>query len=78
MDMHLLMSCDIVLENHHVVAAEDKINYMTDEVKAKELFFETINILHSECYLFEKRGFYSNIKVEQLIKGIKKTCDGAG
>ncbi len=70
MDMHILMACDILLENRGKTTIDDKISYLDNEQNAKELFIYTTNTLNDKSYLFERRGLYSNPKTDQLIKDL--------
>ncbi len=71
MDMHVLMACDLIINNRPGVSSiEDKLDYICQEDKAKYLFDKAIRLLDSKDYLFERRGFYSNPKTEQLVKEI--------
>ncbi|MCX6147600.1 MAG: AIPR family protein [Candidatus Kapabacteria bacterium] len=68
MDMHILMACDILLEKKNCISIDEKINYLGDSNKAITIFSETVNLLNSKDYLFERRGLYSNPKTERLIQ----------
>ena len=71
MDMHILMACNIILSNEKKCnSIDEKINFLSDEDNAKIVFTETVNLLNSKKYLFERRGFYSNPKTEKLINEI--------
>lgn len=70
MDMHILMACDLFLEKKNVISTTEKLERLTDESYAKQLFTETVNKLNNYPYLFERRGFYSNPKTITLIKNI--------
>ncbi len=70
MDMHILMACDIVLESKNYITTDEKINYLSDSNNATSIFVETVNLLNSKDYLFERRGLYSNPKTEKLIQEI--------
>jgi len=71
MDMHVLMACNLNLDNRPDISSiENKIDYICQEDKVKYLFEQMVKLLNSKNYLFEKRGFYSNPKTEQLIKEI--------
>lgn len=71
MDMHLLMACDLFLNKHSQVI-KDKIQYLSNEDNAKNIFETTCFFLNSDdCgFLFERRGFYSTPKTKQLIDKI--------
>ena len=66
MDMHILMACDIILECKNHTTIDEKINYLSDSTNATSIFEETVKILNSKNYLFERRGLYSNPKTEKL------------
>lgn len=70
MDMHLLLACDILLENKNCKTIDEKINYLETQSNASNIFKETADLLNGKTYLFERRGFYSNPKTERLIKEI--------
>ncbi|ORF08517.1 AIPR protein [Snodgrassella alvi] len=67
MDMHLLMSCHIVLDKVHKTT-NDKISYLKNEQNAYNLFTKLTDFLNKKDYLFERRAFYSVPKVTQLLK----------
>ena len=73
MDMHILMACDILLEKKNYRSIDEKVNYLGSSVNALIIFTETVNLLNSKTYLFERRGFYSNPKTEKLIQEINGT-----
>ncbi|MDD3772432.1 MAG: AIPR family protein [Weeksellaceae bacterium] len=73
MDMHILMACDIILECKNHTTIDEKINYLSDSTNATSIFEETVKILNSKNYLFERRGLYSNPKTEKLILEINGT-----
>jgi len=73
MDMHILMACDIILESKNYTTIDEKINYLSDSTNATSIFEETVKILNSKNYLFERRGLYSNPKTEKLILEINGT-----
>jgi len=72
MDMHILMACNILLEQKGYNSIEEKLSFLKEENNAKSLFCETTAILNSNSkdYLFDRRGFYSNPKTERLIREI--------
>lgn len=70
MDMHILMACDLILEKKGVISSTQKLERLTNESDAKQLFIETVEKLNNYPYLFERRGFYSNPKTLTLIKDI--------
>lgn len=70
MDMHILMACDILLEHKNYKSIDEKINYLSDINNSSIVFKETVEILNSKNYLFERRGFYSNPKTLKLIQEI--------
>ena len=70
MDMHILMACDILLEQKSIRQIDEKLNYLGDLNNATSIFTETVTLLNSKNYLFERRGFYSNPKTERLIQEI--------
>ena len=70
MDMHILMACNILLEQNEYNSIDDKIFFLSEETNAYSLFSETTNLLNSKDYLFERRGLYSNPKTERLINEI--------
>lgn len=67
MDMHILMVCNIFLENKKIISIEEKIEYLNNYENAVIIFNEVITILNQKDYLFERRGFYSNNKTQRLI-----------
>jgi len=73
MDMHILMACNIILESKNIVTIDDKINYLSELENSNSIFVETVDLLNSKDYLFERRGFYSNPKTEKLISEINGT-----
>jgi hypothetical protein len=70
MDMHTLMACDLILEAKGILLIDDKVNYFGDTTRATSIFVETVILLNSKNYLFERRGLYSNPKTEKLIQEI--------
>ena len=70
MDMHILMACDILLEQKKCYSIGEKINYLSNSNSAISIFMETATLLNSKNYLFDRRGFYSNPKTEKLIQEI--------
>ena len=72
MDMHILMSCDILLEKKNYRSIDEKVSYLGNYNNALSIFTETINLLNVKTYLFERRGFYSNPKTENTDTIIKK------
>ncbi|MBS1745571.1 MAG: AIPR family protein [Bacteroidetes bacterium] len=80
MDMHILMACDILLEQKNYRTIDEKVNYLGTLANATTIFTETATLLNSKSYLFERRGFYSNPKTEKLIQeinGINTTTNTA-
>lgn len=80
MDMHILMACNIVLENKNYTTIDEKVNYLGESTNAAEIFLETVTLLNCKTYLFERRGLYSNPKTEKLIleiNGINTTTNTA-
>ncbi len=73
MDMHILMACDILLEKKNFLTIDEKVNYLGNRDNSSAVFKETINLLNSKTYLFDRRGFYSNPKTERLIQEINGT-----
>ena len=71
MDMHLLMAVDLLLNSKNIKFTNDKLAYLSDENNAKAAFVDTNGILNNKEYLFEKRGFYTNAKVQQIISDFK-------
>lgn len=67
MDMHLLMSCHIVLDKV-LKTTSDKISYLKNEQNAYNLFTKLTDFLNKKDYLFERKAFYSAPKVTQLLK----------
>lgn len=67
MDMHVLMSCDILLFKTKKTV-EEKIDFLKDQDNALSLFSKVVDVLNAQDFLFERRGFYSNPKVQRLIK----------
>ncbi|MDR2651548.1 MAG: AIPR family protein [Prevotellaceae bacterium] len=72
MDMHVLMACNLFLEKQNIFSINDKLNHLSESDNAESLFESTVNSLNSKNYLFERRGFYSNQKTQQLIEEITK------
>ncbi|GIJ93812.1 hypothetical protein CAPN002_10300 [Capnocytophaga stomatis] len=70
-DMHLLMISNMLLEKMGKINISDKINHLTNEDNAKQLFVQSSEVINSSEYLYEKRGFYSNPKTQQLISDIQ-------
>lgn len=73
MDMHILMACNIILENKHYRTVDEKVNYLGLSSNATAIFSETVSLLNGKNYLFERRGLYSNPKTEKLIQEINGT-----
>lgn len=73
MDVHILMACDLLLENKNYRLLDEKVSYLGDYNNALNIFKETVNLLNVKTYLFERRGFYSNPKTEKLISEINGT-----
>lgn len=70
MDMHILMACNILLEKHQN-SINEKIKYLGIKENAINVFKNTVTILNSKNYLFERRGLYSKAKTEKLIEEIQ-------
>ena len=70
MDMHLLMTCNLLLEKSNINTIDGKIRYLLKEDKAKRLFTEATHFMDNQRYLFKRRGFYSGPKTKQLIEAI--------
>lgn len=70
MDMHILMACNILLEQKKYISIDEKINYLGELNNATSILTETASLLNSKDYLFERRGLYSNPKTERLINEI--------
>lgn len=70
-DMHLLMISNMLLEKMGKISISDKINHLANEDNAKQLFVQSSEVINSSVYLYEKRGFYSNPKTQQLINDIQ-------
>lgn len=70
MDMHLLMSVNINLTNRNIISTENKIDYISIENNAKEIFYNTCENLNNTDFLFDRRGFYSAPKTRQLIESL--------
>lgn len=70
MDMHIIMACNILLEQKGHNSIDEKINFLAEEANASSLFLNATALLNSKEYLFERRGFYSNPKTEKLIQEI--------
>ena len=68
MDMHLLMAVDINLTHKKIITTEKKIDYISIENNAKEIFNNTCENLNNTDFLFDRRGFYSAPKTKQLIE----------
>lgn len=66
--MHLLMAVDINLTNRNIITTENKIDYISIENNAKEIFNNTCENLNNTDFLFDRRGFYSAPKTKQLIE----------
>lgn len=80
MDMHVLMATNILLEKKNNKTVDDKILFLATQSNATNIFLESVNLLNSKDYLFERRGFYSNPKTEKLINeinGINPTTNTA-
>ncbi|MEO0076033.1 MAG: AIPR family protein [candidate division WOR-3 bacterium] len=80
MDMHVLMACDILLGKKNYQSLEEKLNYLGNNDNASIILKETVELLNTKTYLFERRGFYSNPKTEKLIQelnGINTTTNPA-
>lgn len=73
MDMHILMSCDLLLEKKNYCSLDKKVSYLGNYNNALSIFTETVNLLNDKNYLFDRRGFYSNPKTEKLIQEINAT-----
>lgn len=72
MDMHILMACNILLEKKHYNSSiNEKIKYLGIKENAIKVFKNTVSILNSKNYLFERRGLYSKPKTERLIEEIQ-------
>ncbi len=73
MDMHVLMACNILLNTQEGKNnIEQKIEFLEKIDNAEKIFVETVKLLNSKNYLFERRGFYSNPKTQKLIKELKE------
>lgn len=72
MDMHLLLTCNLLLEKENKNITEEKVKYLSIEENAKSIFTLTNSFVESEDYLFERRGFYSSPKTTKLIESIEK------
>ena len=70
MDMHLLMSVNLKLINRNIITTENKIDYISVENNAKDIFKTTCEYLNNTDFLFERRGFYSAPKTRQLIESL--------
>lgn len=70
MDMHILMACNILLKEKGINLIDEKINYLGSSSNAISIFTETVDLLNSKNYLFDRRGLYSNPKTERLIQEI--------
>ena len=70
MDMHILMACNILLEQRNHKSIDEKIISLGEETNAKTIFSETTVLLNSKNYLFDRRGFYSAPKTTKLINEI--------
>ena len=68
--MHILMACNILLEKHQN-SINEKIKYLGIKENAINVFKNTVTILNSKNYLFERRGLYSKAKTEKLIEEIQ-------
>lgn len=73
MDMHILMASNILIEQKGHNSIDERINYLENSNNANTIFKETVDLLNSKEYLFERRGFYSNPKTERLIQEINGT-----
>lgn len=67
MDMHLLMSCHVMLDKKYKTT-DDKISYLKNKQNASNLFTKLTDFLNKKEYLFERKAFYSAPKVKQLLK----------
>ncbi len=73
MDMHVIMACDILLDiREGKNTVERKIEFLENVDNTEKIFIETVNLLNSKDYLFERRGFYSNPKTQKLIEELKE------
>ncbi len=68
MDMHLLLACDVIIEQEGKKNTDQKLKALKDEDFTKRLFIKVNNMLSSYEGLFERRGFYSGPKTNELIK----------
>lgn len=68
MDMHILMACDIILLKKSL---DEKLIYLSINENAKLLFKLVVDTLNLKEFLFERRGFYSNIKTKRLIEELE-------
>jgi len=68
MDMHLLLSVDLFLENESVVTINRKIEFLSTKDNALGIFSKANAHVVNQEYLFERRGFYSSPKTMKLIE----------
>lgn len=69
-DMHLLMACHQQLIKKGYDTTDKRITFLINQDNALSIYNETNNILNSQNYLFERRGFYSAPKTRQLINSL--------
>jgi hypothetical protein len=73
MDMHFLLTADLILANKfNKKNIDEKLKFIIKEENIDKLFKEVNQFLEKQKYLFERRGFYSSPKTKKLIESIKK------
>ncbi|EDP73969.1 AIPR family protein [Hydrogenivirga sp. 128-5-R1-1] len=73
-DMHLLLSVDILLSKTKELIT-DRIVFLNNEENAKSIYLKATNLLESQDYLFERKGFYSGPKTKNLINFLENFND---
>lgn len=68
MDMHVLLTCKLLLDKKGYTTTEQKIEFMKNVDNALQIFSETTIFVNGQNYLFDRRGFYSKPKVRQMIE----------
>lgn len=76
MDMHLIMACNIKLTKLGHKTIDKKIEHLINRENAKNIFNQANNFINNQNFLFERRGFYSAPKTEQLINNMKSEKNG--
>ena len=73
MDMHLLLVVNLMLEKEGKQNTTEKINFLLEEENAFNIFNKSKQHVDTQQYLFERRGFYSSPKTQNLIESINNT-----